>query len=123
MTSINLKCILEGNFDYSTLNHKSPTPSPNLSLNQSPKHTLLPFGESIDVQNQLILFSTSEQPLPLNTMLEPPIDVSYGKASSYSSESEYDEVGFDAHLNLKTVKPSLVIIKPIQAIHIQTFSP
>lgn len=55
-------------------------------------------------------------------MLEPPIDISCGKASS-SCESEYYEVGFDAHLNLKSVTLTHVYTIPIQVIHIQTFSP
>lgn len=54
MTGINLKSILEDDFDYATLNHKSQTPSPNLSLS----YTLSPVGESTIVQNQLTLFST-----------------------------------------------------------------
>lgn len=51
-------------------------------------------------------------------LLKPLIDISSGKASSSSYESEYDEVGFDAHLSLKSTTPKPVSIKPIQAIHI-----
>lgn len=46
-----LNLISEDDFDYSTLNHKSSTPSPISSPNQSPKHTSLPVDESTDVQN------------------------------------------------------------------------
>lgn len=56
-------------------------------------------------------------------MLEPPVDVSSGKVTSFSSDSEYDEAGFEVHINLKSTKPSYVIIKPIPDIPIQTFSP
>lgn len=51
MTSINLNCILEDDFYYSTLNHKSHTPSLNPSPNQSPKRTSLPIGESPYIRN------------------------------------------------------------------------
>lgn len=82
MKAIHMNYILEYDFDYSTLNQKSPTLSPY----HSPKHNSSPPGESTVVQNQLTLFSASEQPSPMNIMLEPPIDVSSGKASSSSSE-------------------------------------
>lgn len=55
-------------------------------------------------------------------MLEPPIDISSGKSSS-RSDSNIDEVEFNARLGLKTVTISPVFIRPIQVIHIQTFSP
>lgn len=52
-------------------------------------------------------------------MLEPLIDISSGNVSSSSSESEYDEVGFNSVLGLKSSTPKPIYIKPIQAIHIQ----
>lgn len=93
-------------------NHISHTPSP--------KHTSLHANKPIGVQNQLVEFSSSEQSSPLNTMLEPPIDVSSGKATSSSSELEYDATGFDAHLDLKSLKFSpdinLISVIPIQVV-------
>lgn len=46
MKGINLNSILKDGFDYSTLNHISPTPSPNPSANPSPKHTSSPVQQS-----------------------------------------------------------------------------
>lgn len=82
-TSINLNLVSEDDFDRTTYNHISPTPSPI----PSPKHTSLPTNELTGVHNQLVEFSASEQPSPLKTMLEPPIDVSNGKGKSPSSET------------------------------------
>lgn len=56
-------------------------------------------------------------------MIEPLIDVSSGKAISSSSESNYDTIGFEAHLNLKSTKLSPEIIKLIPVIPIEVFSP
>lgn len=54
-------------------------------------------------------------------MLEPPIDVSSGKATSSNCDSKYDETGFEAHLDLKSSKFS-PDINPIIVIPIQVFS-
>lgn len=99
---INLNLVSKDDFNYITLNHISPTPSPIPSPNKSPKHTSLPINEPINAHNQLIEFSASEQPSPLNIMLEPPIDVSSGKATPSSSESKYDATKFEAHPNLNS---------------------
>ena len=55
-TCINLNLISEDDFDYTTLNHISPTPSPISSL----KHTWLPINEPTNVQNQLVEYSVAE---------------------------------------------------------------
>lgn len=123
MARINLNFVSGDDFNYYTLNHKSPTPSPNCSSNHSPKHLSSPTVEPTFIHNHITLYSYFEQPLPLNIMLEPPIDISSGKAYPSNSESEYDEVGFDAHLGLKYSTPKHLYIEPIQDILIQTFSP
>lgn len=74
-----MNLISEDDFDYTTLNHISPTPSPITSPNQSPKHTSLPIDETIVAQNQLVEFSASLQPSPMNTMLETPYMFLVGK--------------------------------------------
>lgn len=55
-TCINMNLVYEDDFDCTTLNHISPTPS----LIPSPKHTYILANEPTGVQNQLVEFSAYE---------------------------------------------------------------
>lgn len=72
VTGIDLNLIFEDDFDYTTLNHISPTTLPIPSPNQSLKHIYLPVDETIVAQNQLVEFVLKNNLHPLTLCLNPP---------------------------------------------------
>lgn len=96
----------------------SPNPIPIIQILENVMNLVdseHPIGETNNDQRQLEYIGDSKQPPPLNTMLEPPIDVSTRKDSSTSSlDSDTDLINA---LGLK-----LVFIKLIQVIPLKIFT-
>lgn len=74
MTSNNLNSAFEDCFDSSTLNHKSPKPSPNPSLKPYPKHNSSPIHQSkpmVESPNSTDIIQILEKPMNLDDSEHP----------------------------------------------------